>query len=82
MLIRRRHTLGQTYFADMCFYLDVRAALTLNSAAVLDAHVYGDTFDGSMDALQAWDTVRDGIEGQCTRSRFRVRFRVRAFAQI
>ena len=56
--IHRRHTLGQTYFADMCFYIDMRAALTLNFGAVLDAHVFGDTFDGSMEAFQAWDTVR------------------------
>jgi hypothetical protein len=77
--------LGQTYFADMCFYLDVRAALTLNSAAVLDAHVFGDTFDGSMDALQAWDTVRAGMGGpdatdQGSGSRYgRIRVRVGPF---
>ena len=61
-LTRRWHTLAQTYFGDMCFYFDVRAALVLNSGAILDAHVFGDTFDASMDAFKAWDTVRSSTQ--------------------
>ena len=50
--------MGQIWFADLCFLIDVRAALVLNAGAVIDAHVFGDAFDGTMDLLEAWDTVR------------------------
>ena len=61
--MRRRHTLGQTWFADLCFYKDVRAALVLNAGAVIDAHVFGDAFDGMLDVLEGWDTVREALHG-------------------
>ena len=55
----------------MCFYHDMRVTLTHNPTAWIDAHGFGDSFDASMDALKAWDTVRAGaqLSGLASRSR-------------
>ena len=34
----------------------------LNAGAVIDAHVFGDAFDGMMDVLDGWDTVRGTLK--------------------
>jgi len=50
--------LGERWFADLCFFGDARAGLVSNAHAVLDAHVFGDTFEASLEAFRSWDTVR------------------------
>ncbi len=54
--------LGERWFADLCFFGDARAGLVSNAHAVLDAHVFGDTFEASLDAFHSWDTVRAMVE--------------------
>ena len=50
--------LDERYFGELCFYIDAHDALLRNEAALLDAHSFGEVFDASLDALDAWKTVR------------------------
>ena len=50
--------LDERYFGELCFYSDVKDALTRNKAALLDAHAFGEAFDASLEAMDAWKTVR------------------------
>ena len=42
----------------MCFYSDAHDGLLRNKAALIDAHAFGEAFDASLDAMDAWSTVR------------------------
>ena len=54
--------LDERYFGEMCFYNDAHDALLRNKGALLDPHAFGEAFDASLEAMNAWQTVRCGSE--------------------
>ena len=50
--------LDERYFGELCLYSDAHDALLRNEAALLDAHAFGEVFDATLDAMDAWTTVR------------------------
>ena len=54
--------LDERYFGELCFYTDAHDALLRNAAALLDAHAFGEAFDATLEAMDAWKTVRPGPE--------------------
>jgi hypothetical protein len=59
--------LDERYFGELCFYIDAHDALLRNGAALLDAHAFGEAFDATLEAMDAWKTVRRGSGAGCCR---------------
>ena len=56
--VRSFAPLDERYFGEMCFYSDAHDALLRNKGALLDPHAFGEAFDASLEAMDAWQTVR------------------------
>ena len=53
----RWEALGERWFGNLCYFDDIRKALTDNPHAALDAHTFGEVFEGMLDAFGNWDQV-------------------------
>ncbi len=53
----RWEALGERWFGNLCYFDDVRKALTDNPHVMLDAHTFGEVFEATLDAFGNWDQV-------------------------
>jgi hypothetical protein len=56
----RWEALGERWFGNLCYYEDVRKALTDNPHAMLDAHAFGEVFEAMLDEFGSWNQVSNG----------------------
>ena len=53
----RWEALGERWFGNLCYFDDIRKALTDNPHTILDAHTFGEVFEATLDAFGNWDQV-------------------------